>query len=166
MRTRNDTLLASTAFTLVELILVMAILATILAFSAPLLSRSFKQRGLDEDALQLLAVTEYARDEAVSQGVPMMVWINPQSGSFGVQAKDGYEGDATREKTYWLKQGSRFDLSQAPTNRSGVADAADFDPSGSLVEGGLSEISIADRSNNTVTVAQTDDGESYQIVKP
>jgi len=158
--------LASAAFTLVELILVMAILSAILAFSAPLLSRSFQQRDLDEDATQLLALTEYARDEAVSQGVPMKVWINPQSGGFGVEAKDGYEGDSTRDKTYWLKPGHRFDLSQAPTDRSGVVDAADFDPSGSLAEESISEISIADRSNSAVSVAQTDDGESYQIVKP
>lgn len=166
MRTRNDQPLASTAFTLVELILVMAILATILAFSAPLLSRSFKQRGLEEDAMQLLALTEYARDEAVSQGVPMMVWINPQTGSFGVQAKDGYEGDAGREKTYQLKPDHRFDLSEAPTDRAGMVDAADFDPSGMLAEESLAEMSIVDRSNNAVSVAQTDDGTTYEIVKP
>jgi len=166
MRTRNDTSHASPAFTLVELILVMAILATILAFSAPLLSRSFKQRGLDEDATQLFALTEYARDEAVSQGLPMTVWINPQLGSFGVRAKDGYEGDASREKSCSLKPDHRFDLSQAPTDRAGLVAAADFDPSGTLGDESLADISIVDRNNNAVSVAQTDDGQSYEIVKP
>ena len=166
MRTRNDNFHVAPAFTLVELILVMALLATILALSAPLLSRSFKQRGLEEDATQLLALTEYARDEAVSQGVPMTVWINPQSGRFGVQAKEGYEGDVSREKTYGLKSGARFDLSQVPTDRAGLVDAADFDPSGTLAEESLADISIVARSNDAISVAQTEDGDRYEIVKP
>lgn len=162
MRTRND----NRAFTLIELILVMAILATLFALSAPLLSRSFRQRGLEEDAAQWFALSEYARDEAVSQGVPMTVWVNPQTGGYGVRARDGYEGDLSREKTYALQAEHRFDLPDAPADRSGAVTAAGFEPDGTLAEESLWEITVADGSDNRMTVTRKEDGDGYEIVKP
>ena len=46
-------------FTLVELIIVMTLLAIVAALSVPSLSRSMRQRNLDEEATRLLALTEY-----------------------------------------------------------------------------------------------------------
>ena len=157
---------SASAFTLVELILVMAILATILALSAPSLSRSFKQRNVDQEATRLLALTEYARDEAVSQGVPMSVWIEPNSGRFGVAVKDGYAGDASREKTYELPQDVHFELSQAATGQNGHVDAAEFAPDGTLDTDSIEAVRIVDTSNSAVSLAQDDDGWGYEIVKP
>lgn len=166
MPIRNDIARSASAFTLVELILVMALLATLLAVSAPSLSRSFKQRGLDQEAVQLLAATEYARDEAVSQGVPMTVWIDPQSGSFGVHAKDGFEGDTAREKSYALKTDIRFDLAQAVTDKEGHVTAAEFDPEGTLSQDSLAAIRIIDRFDSGMSLTQTADGWCYEIAKP
>ena len=54
----------------------MALLCVILGVAAPSLSRSMRQRNLTQEAARLLAATEYARDEAISRGVPMAVWID------------------------------------------------------------------------------------------
>jgi len=165
MPTRNDSARASQAFTLVELILVMALLATLLAVSAPLLSRSFKQRALDQEATQLLAATEYARDEAVSQGVPMSVWIDVPNGACGVQAQIGYEGDASREKTWFLPPDVRFDSIEAATDQNGHVIAAQFDPDGTLALESLDSIRLIARTNESITLTQTEDGWGYEIVK-
>ncbi|MDD5351137.1 MAG: GspH/FimT family pseudopilin [Chthoniobacteraceae bacterium] len=151
------------AFTLVELILVMVLLATLLAIVAPSLSRSFKGRALDQEATRLLAATEYARSEAVSQGLPMNLWIDPVGGTFGVQAKDGNTGNPSREQQWALPGDIRFDLQSAATDTAGHIIAATFDPEGTLATGNLSPLVLIHRSGDRVSLTQTDDGWGYEI---
>lgn len=165
MPIRNDSARVSQAFTLVELILVMALLATLLAVSAPLLSRSFKLRALEQEATQLLAATEYARDEAVSQGVPMSVWIDIANGACGVTTQSGYEGNPSRERTWFLPADVHFESIAAPTDPSGRAIAAQFDPDGSLDLESVGSISLVARNDESITLTQTEDGWGYEIVK-
>ena len=166
MPPRNDSARASQAFTLVELILVMALLTTLLALSAPTILRSFKGRDLDQDATLLFAVTEYARSEAVSQGVPMSVWIDPGTGSFGVHASDGYAGDARREKTCALSTGVRFDAVEAETDQSGRPVLATFEPEGTLdPESSIAALRLLKGDAAAISLEQTGDGWGYEIVK-
>jgi type II secretion system protein H len=74
------------AFTLIELILVMALLAIVLAISAPALSRFFHSRGLDNEARRFLALTRAAQSRAVSEGVPMVVWFDIRQRTYGLNA--------------------------------------------------------------------------------
>src|SRR5437868_4204065 len=99
----------ATGFTLVELILVMVLLTVVAAFAAPSLSRSMRQRNLAGEAARFVAATEYARDEAVSQGVPMTVWIDPSSQRFGVEAKTGYDASLTRDRDFVLNPDTHFE---------------------------------------------------------
>ena len=50
------------AFTLVELIIVMALLAVVVAVAAPTLGRSMRERNLADEMARLLSATEYARN--------------------------------------------------------------------------------------------------------
>jgi prepilin-type N-terminal cleavage/methylation domain-containing protein len=56
-------------FTLLELILVMVILSTVLAMAAPSLRGFFGSRKTHDEAAQLLALTQYARSAAISEGI-------------------------------------------------------------------------------------------------
>lgn len=56
-------------FTLLELILVMLILATVLAMAAPSLRGFFGSRQSEDAAAQILALTQFARSQAISEGV-------------------------------------------------------------------------------------------------
>ena len=165
MPTRNDSARVSQAFTLVELILVMALLATLLALSAPTLLHSFKQRDLEKAATQLLAVTEYARSEAVSQGVPMSVWIDPATGDFGVQTSDGYDGDDKRAKTYDLGTEVHFDPVESLADSDGHTILATFDPEGTLDPESLAVLRLVNRADSAISLEQTEDGWGYEIVK-
>src|SRR5437868_2091951 len=78
------------AFTLVEMVLVMALLVVMLAFVAPSLSRFFRGRNLSSEARRLLALTRYGQSRAVSEGMPMLLWVNPKSGTYGLRAQSGY----------------------------------------------------------------------------
>jgi len=166
MPIRNNSARIPQAFTLVELILVMALLATLLALSAPTILHSFKQRDLEKEATQLLAVTEYARSEAISQGIPMDVWIDPATGCFGVQASDGFDGDESREKTYALNTDVHFDPVSATADQDGHTVIATFDPEGTLdPENSIDALRIVNRSEAAISFEQTEDGWGYEIVK-
>jgi type II secretion system protein H len=151
-------------FTLVELILVMALLAVIAAFSAPSLARSLRQRNLDGEAARLLALTEYGRDEAVSQGVPMTVWVDPKGQRMGVEAKTGYEGDDSRTREFALNTDIHFELDRVAT-QNGVVEVMEFAPDGSPSSSSIDAVRLVDRFQSLVTVARTGDGWSYEIVK-
>ncbi|MEI8235123.1 MAG: GspH/FimT family pseudopilin [Verrucomicrobiota bacterium] len=163
MLTSTDNSQKPAAFTLIELVLVMVLLATLLAISAPTLSRSFKGRALEQEAVRLLAATEYAREEAVSQSLPMTLWIDPVGGTFGVRAKGDNPGDPSREETWALPQELRFDLQPAPTDTAGRVIAATFDPEGTLALESLTPLVLVHRTAGRITLVQTDDGWGYEI---
>src|SRR5213080_192627 len=57
------------AFTLIELILVMALLSIVLAVSAPALSSFFRGRNIDAEGRRLVSLIRYGQGRAVSEGV-------------------------------------------------------------------------------------------------
>jgi len=64
------------AFTLIELILVMALLMIVISVSAPSLSRFFRGRTVEYEARRLVSLTRYGQSRAVSEGVPMVLWVD------------------------------------------------------------------------------------------
>lgn len=151
------------AFTLVELILVMAVLCLIFGLAAPTLSRSMHQRTLTQESTRLLAVTEYARDEATSRGVPVVVWIDSNAGTYGVKAKEGYEDAGVREKDYTLTTNLKFDGVKVTKGAGGENDAVEFEADGTLDPSSQTSITIEDPSNNTMGITQTQDAWGYQL---
>jgi len=73
-----------TGFTLLELVLVMVILSTVLAMAAPSLRGFFGSRQTHDTAAQILALTQLARSQAISEGIIYRLNFD------------------TRERTYWL----------------------------------------------------------------
>jgi prepilin-type N-terminal cleavage/methylation domain-containing protein len=80
-----------TAFTLIELILVMTILAIAVSFTAPALANFFRGRSLDYEARRLLALTRQGQSRAVSEGLPMELWFDNSKSAYGLEAEPSYE---------------------------------------------------------------------------
>ena len=166
MPPRNNNVKHDQAFTLIELILVMAVLTTILAIVVPSLSRSFQQRHLRQEADRLLSLIEYGRDEAVSQGMPMVVWVDSDKGSFGLDAATGYTASDVSKKQYSLNDDLHFDAVKTTQNtKDGHPIAVQFAPDGSPDTSNVDSIRIVDRSNASLVVARSADGWGYEIVK-
>src|ERR1039458_7370732 len=82
------------AFTLIELILVLALLVIITSIAAPAMSRFIRGRALDSEARRLIALMHAAQSRAVSEGMPMMLWADEKAGGYGVEAEtSGQNGD-------------------------------------------------------------------------
>ena len=151
-------------FTLVELIIVMMLLAVVAALAVPSLSRSMRQRNLDEEATRLLALTEYGRDEAVSQGVPMVVWIDAKSQRYGVEPKAGFDADETRTRDYNMNPDVQVEIDKAAVS-GGVVEAIEFAPDGALTSSSVNSVRLVDRFNSVINISRTTDGWSYELVK-
>ncbi|MBL9136286.1 MAG: prepilin-type N-terminal cleavage/methylation domain-containing protein [Verrucomicrobiales bacterium] len=89
----SRSLLGTAGFTLIELILVMAILVVALGVTFPALKRFFQGRVLDAEARRLLALTRYGQSRAVSEGIPMILWIDERSGRYGLEPASGFALD-------------------------------------------------------------------------
>jgi prepilin-type N-terminal cleavage/methylation domain-containing protein len=152
------------AFTLVELIIVMGLLALAAGIAAPMLARSLRGRSISEEAQRFIALTEYGRDEAVSQGVPMTVWIDPGGQRFGVEPKEGFEGDTSRSREFALNP-DIFIKADRILKGGSVSIAAEYAPDGAPATSNVDALSLEDRFGNVVNITRTRDLWSYEIVK-
>ena len=75
------------AFTLIELILVLALLVVITSLTAPAMARFIRGRALDTEARRMVALMHLAQSRAVSEGAPMILWVNDKTGAYGVAAE-------------------------------------------------------------------------------
>jgi type II secretion system protein H len=95
---------SSGGFTLIELILVMVILAIVLTAAAPSLSRFFRARDLESEAMRFLALTRYGQSRAVSEGIPMMLWLDAGTGEYGLQANTTFVAIDNSALTYQMDE--------------------------------------------------------------
>ena len=86
------------AFTLIELILVMALLVIITSIALPRMSGFVRGRALDSEARRMVALMHAAQSRAVSEGMPMMLWVDEKAGTYGMEAEtSGQGGDPKAE---------------------------------------------------------------------
>jgi len=86
------------AFTLIELILVLALLVIITSIATPAMARFIRGRALDTEARRMLALMHVAQSRAVSEGAPMMLWLDEPAGAYGLAAEtSGQNGDPHAE---------------------------------------------------------------------
>ncbi len=90
------------AFTLIELILVMAMLAIVISVALPSLKGFFRGRNQDSEARRFLSLTRYGQSRAVAEGVPMVLWIDPQQKAYGLRAQTGYADADTNSVQFTL----------------------------------------------------------------
>jgi type II secretion system protein H len=85
-------------FTLIELILVLGLLVIITSIAAPAVAKFIRGRALDTEARRFIALMHAAQSRAVSEGMPIMLWVDDKTGSYGLAAEtSGQNGDPKAE---------------------------------------------------------------------
>jgi type II secretion system protein H len=177
----------SPAFTLIELILVMAILTMMVSLTAPTLSHFFRGRTLDSEARRLLALTRQGQARAVSEGIPIDLWVNAPQGQFGLQAEPSYETQDARAIDFTIDSSLQLEvvsqtvvpvstqsrnLSSATTDGSSVLKITlaraglptiRFLPDGSISETSPQKLHLTGREGAALWVALARDRLSYEI---
>lgn len=103
-------------FTLIELILVMALLAIAFGVTFPTLRTFFRGRVLDSEAHRLLALTRYAQNRAATEGMSMILWFDAAEGFYGLQAAPGYLDEDPRAVEYQIDNDLRIEVAAPPPN--------------------------------------------------
>ena len=98
-------------FTLIELILVMALFVVVFGIVAPDLSGFFRGRNLDSEAQRFLSLTRYGRSRAISEGVPVELWVNAKQGGYGLEAVSGYTESSANAVSYSVDSNVRISTS-------------------------------------------------------
>lgn len=165
-------------FTLLELLLVLALLAMAVAVAAPSLSRFFAGRALDSEARRLLALTRHAQDRAVSEGVPIVMWFNPDTGNYGVEAELTYDGTDTKAVTYELDSDLAMEMPpvvpgtieplpwKVTAEISGVHPSIRFTPDGFIAESSPQWVWLSVKREDqpdAVWLALGDNGLNYEL---
>ncbi len=97
------------AFTLLELILVMALLVVVASLVTPTLAKFFTGRALDSEVRRFVALTHFAQNRAVSEGVPMQLWIDSRNGSYGLNQDKSYGDNDPKAVVCQLSEGLKID---------------------------------------------------------
>jgi prepilin-type N-terminal cleavage/methylation domain-containing protein len=172
-------------FTLIELILVMALLTVVISLTAPRLSRFFRGRTLDSEARRLLALTRSGQSRAVSEGIPIDLWVNVADGQVGLEAEPSLETSDSKavdlqiDERLKLEVEARVAAAPATTmSRRTVARVASlprvqlahaelpairFLPDGSIGESSPIKLRLTGADGESLWLAQAQDGLAYEI---
>lgn len=174
------------AFTLIELILVMAILTMAVSITAPALANFFRGRTLDSEARRLLALTRSAQNRAISEGIPMDLWVDADAGSVGLDAEPSFEKEDPRAIDFKLDTGIHIEIGKpetAPTSLTALSShqvistasvptvhlthpalpTIRFLPDGTVSENSPSTLRLVARDGSSRWVSLTRDKIKYEI---
>jgi prepilin-type N-terminal cleavage/methylation domain-containing protein len=163
------------AFTLIELILVLALLAIGAVFVAASMGSFFRGRALNFEARRMLSLTHYAQSRAVSEGVPVILWINPDESSYGLTVQSSFndtEGD-THAVRYAVDSNLRL---ETPSSATAVSEDDDeklglteglafirFTPDGFYDDTSIRKITIRQGSEAALELVPTINRLGYEI---
>lgn len=164
----------------------MAILTMAVSVTAPALANFFRGRTLDSEARRLLALTRSGQNRAVSEGIPMDLWIDADNGTVGLDAEPSFEKEDPRAVEFQLDTSLRIETSRPdapsaspqPINSSQMISTASvapvhlthsglptirFLPDGTFGENSPSKLRLIARDGSFLTVALSESKISYEI---
>jgi prepilin-type N-terminal cleavage/methylation domain-containing protein len=173
-------------FTLIELILVMAILTMAVSLSAPVLSHFFRGRSLNSEARRLVALTHVAQSRAASEGVPVDLWIDSNARTYGIETEPSYEAEDPKADQWTLDPALTIEVTAAtpvqpkssswnpnqPISTASVPKdlhrhpnlpAITFMPDGSIGPRSLQKVRLMDREEVSLWVCLSADRSYYEI---
>ena len=180
---------ARAGFTLIELILVMTILTIAVSVTAPALANFFRGRTLDSEARRLLSLTRQGQSRAVSEGIPVELWIDSKQGKFGLEAEPSYEPTDPKAIEFTVdtevKLDTALDVTAQPLtsnmrtplstgnpsiqpqilSRHPDLPRIRFLPDGTIAESSPRKLVITGRDGFTIFLQQSQNGLQYELAR-
>ncbi len=174
-------------FTLIEMILVMALLVVAVSMVSPRLSGFIRGRALESEARRVLALTHAARSRAISESMPVLLWLDATVGRYGVERETrGQNGDPLSQE-FTVDDNLRIAFDQAQrligqtltsTRTTGLLPGVStsqksttartepsirFLPDGTLDEDSPNAIRIEDSDGSVLWLVEGSDRRHYEI---
>jgi type II secretory pathway pseudopilin PulG len=148
---------------LLELILVLVVLSTVLGLAGPKLRGFFASRQLPDTAGQLLALTQYARSQAISDGIAYRLNFNTIKRIYWLTAwrKGSFRDiDSAFGRTYAFPKDMIFELENL--EQEGPDVFVEFKPEGTATAG---TIRLVERSGRTLEVTCATVTEPFAVIE-
>lgn len=162
------------AFTLIELVMVMTLLVVVVAIAAPSLAGFFRGRALDSEARRLLSLTRQGQSRAASGGVPVILWLDSGQGTYGLEEDSSYTDKDPKAVEFTLDNSVSVEAGAAITANTLLGNAATmgkrsalpqirFQPDGGIDESSLQSLRLSDREGNSLWLALGRNRLNYEI---
>jgi type II secretion system protein H len=154
------------AFTLIELILVLALLVIVTSLATPAMSNFIRGQALDSEARRLMALIHAGQSRAVSEGMAMDLWMNEKQGTYGLQAETtGQNGDPKAEN---LSLDENLQIAVVTTGGTGATKfgglpAIRFLPDGTVDENSPQTLRLTDSQGHSLWLVESRDRSGYEI---
>ena len=169
-------------FSLIELLLVLALLSIVISISLPTLSNFFRGRTLDAEARRLLSLTRYGQSRAASEGIPMRLWVDPENRSYGLEQEPGWDDTDAKSVNLKLDDNLKVEVLRtnvvkplsavsSPLTSTGNVDTRQnlpsirFLPDGSIGESSLPGIHLSEKDGTSLWLSRSQNRMSYEIRK-
>ena len=156
----------ASGFTLIELILILALLVIITSLAAPAMANFIRGRALDSEARRLFALMHAAQARAVSEGVPIVLWVDQKQNAYGTsQETPGKNGDLDAET---LPMDSTLQIAALNTGTSTPTTfnnlpAIRFLPDGTIDENSPQTLQLTDAAGFSRWFVETRSHTGYDI---
>jgi type II secretion system protein H len=154
------------AFTLVELLLVLALLVIITSMVAPAMSNFIRARAVDSEARRLFALMHAGQSRAVSEGLPMMLWVDEKSGAYGLAAETSSSGGDPKAENLTVDENVQVTFLNAGTTALTMFQnlpAIRFLADGTIDENSPQTLRLADARGNALWLIEARNRTGYEI---
>src|SRR5262245_37085120 len=154
----------------------MAILTIAVSLTAPALAGFFRGRSLDSQARGLLSLTRQAQSRAITEGIPVEIWVDSDRSSLHLEAEPSYEPNDPREVDFplfdevqieFLNTGQALaaaDSAAAVTKSRHNGPKMRFLPDGTISEISPTLVRLTGRDGFSTTLVQATNRLCYEIV--
>ena len=154
------------AFTLIELILVLALLVVVVSMIAPKLSSFIRGRALDSEARRLQALAHAGQSRAVSEGMAAVLWFDQKNGVYGLEEETAPAGGDPKAESVSMAQSLQLTLGKlkgtAPTSFHNLP-AIRFLPDGSIDEDSPQTLRLTDTVGASLWLVELQNRTGYEI---
>ena len=155
----------------------MALLAIVISISAPSLSRFFQGRNLDSEVKRFMALTRLAQSRAVSEGVPMVLWLETKQRAYGLNADKTFVEEDSKAEQFRVDESLEVEVMHSPSALAVIQasqfkneklDTAElytlrFNPDGFVSPGSPEAIGFRQAENGELWVGQSRNRLHYEI---
>ena len=163
MRRRSRT--SACSFTLLELVLVLAVISAALAIAAPAMRGWGRGSRLSDAGDQLLALTRWARSQAVAESRVYRLYVDAAAGRYWVAAQDGQEFVPLRSslgQVFVLPNDLMIELTGLQTQAAPM-EFIEFHPTGRTQP---ARVRIALDGNNFLEIACESPADEFRLLVP
>ena len=152
------------AFTLIELILVMTVLVIAASVVAPALSGFFRGQTLDLEARRLLALIHAGQSRAVSEGLPILLWVDAPQHTYGLVEETTSRNGDPKALDFTLGENVQLmAVNAAPVPVNGRSlPAIRFLPDGLIDESSPATLRLGGADGAALWLVQSQDHANYE----